>query len=282
MSFQVDLNKLLQEGRLMAALDLCKQTIRESPSRIEARAALYELSAFRGEWDRCENQVETIISLGGDPLHWLTHMAAIHASKARSLCWQGRERPKVVGGCEPEEESMMDDLWQAAVKAAAGDLSLTERNALDHGGMVFGPCKVNGGGVGGISTIDSRLPGVLEIAEGGDYAWLWLGAVSRIEMQGGAKNLTEVMWIPARVFLTDGGVRSASIFGLYPGTELSEDPMAVLGKATEWDESLETLSLGRGGQLFDIDDQPVPFQQIRLIEFETAGETASPAPGSPE
>ena len=41
----------------------------------------------------------------------------------------------------------------------------------------------------------------------------------------------------------------------------------MLGQETEWDEASEALSLGSGGQLFYIDDAPVPFQQVRLIEF---------------
>ena len=273
MSALSNLNNLLLEGQLMAAVELCKQSIRNSPSAIEPRVALYELSVFQGDWDRCKNQVETIVSLGGDPLHWMGHLANIHAAKARSQCWLGRERPPVVGICDAEERLMFDRFWQAIAQAAAGDDSLTVANAEEYGGMVFGPGKINGVEFAALSTNDSRLPGVLEISDGGEYAWLWLGAVSRIEMQGGAKNLAEVMWIPARVFLTNGEVKAIDIFGLYPDTGGSANPMVVLGRTTEWDETHATLSLGKGGQLLDVDERPIPFQRIRLIEF--AGDDAS-------
>lgn len=275
MSALSNLNNLLLEGQLMAAVELCKQSVRNSPSQIEPRVALYELSLFQGDWDRCKNQVETIMTLGGDPLHWLGHMADIHAAKARTQCWLGRERPPVVGDCDADERIMFDRLWQAIVNSEAGDDSLTVENAGEYGGMVFGPGKINGVEFAALSTIDSRLPGVLEISDGGEYGWLWLGAVSRIEMQGGARNLAEVMWIPSRVFLTNGEIKSVSMFGLYPETEKAANPMVVLGRATEWDEAHATLSLGKGGQLFDVDERPVPFQQIRLIEF--AGDDASAA-----
>lgn len=251
----------------MVAVEACKQLIKSQPSRIEPRVALYELSVFLGDWDRCKNQVETIVSLGGDPLHWLGHLANIHAAKGRTACWQGLTRPPVVGECEPEYKLMLERVWEAVATAATGSLAATEENAADFGNLAFGPGTLNGAAFEGLSTIDSRLPGVLEISDGGDYAWLWLGAVSRLEMQGGAANLTEVMWIPARVFLTNGEVKTVSIFGLYPGTERSLEPRVVMGRETAWDEASESLSLGAGGQLFLVDERPVPFQQVRLIEF---------------
>jgi len=273
MSAMSHLDSLLLDGQLMAAVDWCKQAIRSAPSAIEPRVALYELAVFQGDWERCKNQVDTIVSLGGDPLHWMGHLANIHAAQARAQCWLGRERPPVLGACDDEERTMFARLWQAIVKAAAGDPSLIAENAADYGGMVFGPGKINGVEFAELSTIDSRLPGVLEISDGGDYAWLWLGAVDRIEMQGGATNLSEVLWIPSRVFLTNGEVKAISIFGLYPQTELSANPRVVLGRETEWDEAHDTLSLGKGGQLLDVDARPIPFQQIRLLEF--VGDAAS-------
>ena len=263
----------------MAAVEWCKQAIRNAPSRIEPRVALYELAAFQGDWPRCKNQVETIMSLGGDPLHWMGHLANIHAAEARTRCWLGLERPPVLGDCDDEERHMFSRLWQAVASAAAGDESLYEENAGEYGGMVFGPGTINGTAFDELSTIDSRLPGVLEIADGGEYAWLWLGAVNRIEMQGGATNLAEVMWIPSRVFLTNGEIRTVGVFGLYPETERSDNPMVVLGRETEWDEAHPALSLGRGGQLFDVDALAVPFQRIRLLDF--AGD-AAPASTQPE
>ena len=270
------LNSLLLDGQLMAAVDWCKQAIRAAPSAIEPRVALYELAVFQGDWERCKNQVETIVSLGGDPLHWMGHLANIHAAKARAQCWLGRERPPVLGACDQDERIMFERLWQAVAKSAAGDESLTVNNSEDYGGMVFGPGKLNGAEFSELSTIDSRLPGVLEVSNGGEYAWLWLGAVSRIEMQGGATNLSEILWIPARVFLTNGEVVAVSIFGLYPQSELSANPRVMLGRETEWDEAHETLSLGKGGQLLDVDARPVPFQQIRLLEF--VGDAAAMQP----
>ena len=261
------LTSLLQDGQLMAAVDWCKQAIRTAPSQIEPRVVLYELAVFQGDWDRCKTQVETIVNLGGDPLHWMGHLANIHAAQARTQCWLGRERPPVLGECDEEEQIMFDRLWQAVVKSAAGDESLTMENSEAYGAMVFGPGKFNGAGFAELSTFDSRLPGVLEVAAAGEYAWLWLGAVSRIEMQGGATNLSEIMWIPARVFLTNGEVTPVSIFGLYPQSELSANPRVLLGRETQWDEAHDTLSLGKGAQLLDVDARPVPFQQIRLLEF---------------
>jgi len=278
MSALSQLNQLLLEGRLMAAVEACKQAVKSQPSQIEPRVALYELSVFLGDWDRCKNQVETIMSLGGDPLHWLGHMANIHAAKSRAACWQGRERPPVIGDCDADDQQMFNRYWRAAVAAAGGDYAVVASNAADYGGLMFGPGRINGVGVEALSTIDSRLPGVLEVSDGGEYAWLWLGAVSRIEMQGGATNLSEIMWIPSRVFFTNGEVKSVAVFGLYPATEGSTNPLVMLGRETEWDESSDTLSLGSGGQLFDVDDRPVPFQQVRLIEFELPDQPESTAP----
>jgi len=114
MSALSQLNQLLLEGRLMAAVEACKQAVKSQPSQIEPRVALYELSVFLGDWDRCKNQVETIMSLGGDPLHWLGHMANIHAAKSRAACWQGRERPPVIGDCDADDQQMFNRYWRGA------------------------------------------------------------------------------------------------------------------------------------------------------------------------
>lgn len=280
MSALSDLNQLLLEGQLMAAVEVCKQAVRNQPAALEPRVALFELSIFLGDWDRCKNQVETIMSLGGDPMHWLGHLANVHAAKSRVACWQGLTQPPVVGACSNEDGLMIERLWAAIKDAASGCLVATEENAADFGDLCFGPGSFNGEPFASLATLDSRLPGILEISDGGEYAWLWLRAVSRIEMQGGATNLAEVLWIPARVFLTNGEVKSAAIFGLYPGTERAPQPRIVLGRETAWDEASETLALGVGGQLFLVDERPVPFQQVRLIEFalESLPEPTAPVP----
>ncbi|MEI6605831.1 MAG: type VI secretion system accessory protein TagJ [Verrucomicrobiota bacterium] len=275
MSALSNINTLLLEGQLMDAVEASKQAVRSQPGAIEPRVVLYELAVLLGDWERCQNQVEAIMNLGGDPMHWLGHMANIHAAKQRQQCWQGQQRPPLLGACDAESQSMIDALWQAVVKFSTGDTAPIADHAAEFGGMAFGPGKVNGIAFEELSSIDSRLPGVIEVSEGGQYAWLWLGAVSRIEMQGGANNLCEVAWIPSRVFFDDGEVKALTIFGLYPGTEASANPRVVQGKATEWDDAEEPLAIGKGGQLLYVDERATPFQQLRLIEFDAAVATQS-------
>jgi len=281
MSALANINTLLLEGQLMGAVEVSKQAVRSQPAAIEPRVALYELAVLLGDWERCQNQVEAIMNLGGDPLHWLGHMSDIHAAKQRQQCWQGQQRPPLLGACDAEAQDMFDALWHAVVKLAAGESAFIANHALEFGGMAFGPGKANGMAFEELSTIDSRLPGLLEVSDGGQYSWLWLGAVSRIEMQGGANNLCEVAWIPARVFFDDGEIKALNIFGLYPGTETSANPRVVLGKETEWDDAEEPLSIGKGGQLLYVDTLATPFQQLRLIEFDGAAETQSLATEHP-
>ncbi len=173
---------------------------------------------------------------------------------------------------------MFDGLWQAVAGLAGGDIAPLEAHAAEFGGMAFGPGKLNGAPFAALSTLDSRLPGVLEISDGGEYGWLWLGAVARIELRGGATNLTEVVWLPGRVVFTSGEIKAVAVFGLYPGTADATDPLVALGRRTVWDDGPEALALGAGGQLLEIDGQPVPLQQIRLLEF---AEADSPTEVSP-
>ena len=262
---------MLAEGRLAAAVDACKAAVRADPSALPPRVALYELSAVVGDWDRCRGQVETIVSLGGDALHWLGHMASIHAASTREACWQGLLRSPVFGPCDAEDQAMFDSLWPAVVALAGGDGGLLEAHAAEYGGMVFGPGRLNGRAFEGLATVDSRLPGLLEVSDGGEYGWLWLGGVSRLEMRGGPANLTEVLWLPARVVLTTGETKDLSVFGLYPGTAGGGDPLEVLGRRTGWDEDHERLALGAGAQLLEIDGEVVPLQKVSALEFVETG-----------
>lgn len=264
----------------MAAVANYKGTVREKPSLVPPRVALFQLSAFLGDWEQCAFQADEIISLGGDAPLWLGLITNLQASKARAACWAGQQSPLMVTGANEVAKARLASLWQAVTALAAGDPAPLEICYGEYGDFGVGPGELDGKAFTKLGGFDSRLPGVLEIAERGTYAWLALEAIEQLELPGGPTNLSDVLWLPGRVSLTSGEVKVVAVFGLYPGTEQSADPMVLLGQVCDWDAAYEQLALGLGGQLLDVDGEPVPLVNIRqlVMDFTPAAADSSSDP----
>ncbi|HEV2761938.1 MAG TPA: type VI secretion system accessory protein TagJ, partial [Pyrinomonadaceae bacterium] len=64
---------------------------------------------------------------------------------------------------------------------------------------------------------------------------------------------------------------------LYPGTSQAQNPLARLGRMTDWREVGEELYLGAGLHLLAVDGEEKPLREVRSVEFEHDGrEGASP------
>ncbi len=263
MSALSGIKDLLREGHFSTAFESSRDLLKANPTDLQARSVFFELLSINGDWERARSHVEAIVNLGADPMGWVGVMANLHASGQRDKVWAGERSPTVIGDLDDDDQALF-----SAVKAAIGSDDWARVKAAADG-LAFGPGKIDGTAFSDLATADDRLPGFLEVAVNGEYGWLWLAAVRRMEFPAGPTNLTDVIWIPSRVFLIDGSVSEMTVFGCYPGTQHSADGEAKLGRKLVWEEAPGDLAIGCGPQILWVDSETKSLHELRVIEFDS-------------
>jgi len=225
--------ELFQAGKLNQAVQALNAELRSDPTDVRRRTFLFELLCFAGEYDRAEKQL-AILAEGNKQADMgaLLYRAALHAELVRQDTFQKKDFP---AGASPQ--------------AVAGTLNGQPFETLEDG--------------------DPRIGPRLEIYAAGSYLWIPFQHVESIEIPP-PKRLRDTIWTPALV-------RTGAAFKM---TELGEvllpvlcpfsfrhaDDNVRLGRVTVWEEA-EDVVVPFGQKMFLMDDQEIPFLEVRKIEF---------------
>jgi len=107
---------------------------------------------------------------------------------------------------------------------------------------------------------------VCEAIVDGRYYWVPFERLRSIRLEAPA-DLRDVVWMPAKLGLTNGGEASALIPTRYPGSEADGDAMVRLGRKTEWDEVAPDTFHGRGQRMFATNEGEHALLSVRRIEL---------------
>ena len=80
-------------------------------------------------------------------------------------------------------------------------------------------------------------------------------------------DLRDVVWMPAKLGLTNGGEAAALIPTRYPGSESDPNGLIRLGRKTEWDEAAPDTFHGRGQRMFATNAGEHALLSVRRIEL---------------
>jgi type VI secretion system protein ImpE len=80
-------------------------------------------------------------------------------------------------------------------------------------------------------------------------------------------DLRDVVWMPAKLGLTNGGEASALIPTRYPGSESDGNGLIRLSRKTEWDEVAPDTFHGRGQRMFATNEGEHALLSVRRIEL---------------
>src|SRR4029453_8908193 len=80
-------------------------------------------------------------------------------------------------------------------------------------------------------------------------------------------DLRDVVWMPAKIGLTNGGEASALIPARYPGSESDRNGLIRLSRKTEWDEAAADTLHGRGQRMFATNEGGYALLSGRRIEL---------------
>ena len=119
-----------------------------------------------------------------------------------------------------------------------------------------------------MSDADPRLGPIMEVIINGQYFWVPMHQIRKIHIEEPA-DLRDLVWMPAYFTWSNGGETVGLIPTRYPGSELSEDPLILMSRKTEWLDQGEELYTGMGQRMLTTDEQDYPLMDIREITFDT-------------
>ena len=234
--------ELYRAGRLTDAIKALGAELRDNPTDVRRRTFLFELLCFAGEYERADKQLEVLAQAGPQSeMGVLLYRSALYAERQRQDVFERGEFPSV---SEKEDDS-------------------TERAGT-----------ANGISFSYFSDADPRTGAKLEIFAAGNYLLLPLEHVASIEIPE-PKKLRDLIWTPAAVRTTPA----------FKGTELGEVLLPVMAPFS-WRHPDEAVRLGRmtvwekpegsqyqipyGQKMWLVDDEEIPFLELRGLEFNPA------------
>jgi type VI secretion system protein ImpE len=228
----------------MDAMKALSAELRDNPTDARRRTFLFELLCFAGEWERADKQLEVLGQAGPESeMGVLLYRSALFAERQRHDLFQRGELP-------PEQED-----------------TEAERNGV-----------VNDKPFTYFADADPRIGARLELFAAGNYLLLPIEHVASIQIPP-PKRLRDLIWTPAAVRTTPS----------FKGSELGEVLLPVLAPFS-WRHPEEAVRLGRmtvwektdgaefqvpfGQKVWQVDDQDVPFLELRALEFNSASVAA--------
>lgn len=227
---------LLKEGRLEEAISTLGTHLRDRPDDARNRTFLFELLCFNGEFDRAEKHLSLLGDANKDAaMGALLYQGALHAERVRRAMFEKEDWPP----------------------------SLKEEDAVFHG-------RLNGKPFSRLSDSDPRIGARLEVFAGGDYMWLPLKHLRRVQVQQPSR-LRDLLWSTA-LLQTGAALRQLELGevllpALAPLSFLHPDELIRLGRLTEWcaDDSGQEAPYGQ--KMLLVDGEEIPLLEVRTIEI---------------
>jgi type VI secretion system protein ImpE len=228
----------------MDAMKALSAELRDNPTDARRRTFLFELLCFAGEWERADKQLEVLGQAGPESeMGVLLYRSALFAERQRH------------------------DLFQRGELPAEQEDTRAERNGM-----------VNDKPFTYFADADPRIGARLELFAAGNYLLLPIEHVASIQIPP-PKRLRDLIWTPAAVRTTPS----------FKGSELGEVLLPVLAPFS-WRHPEEAVRLGRmtvwektdgaefqvpfGQKVWQVDDEDVPFLELRALEFNSASVAA--------
>ncbi len=254
----------LDKGNLSAAVDSALGLVKSNPTVYAARAFLFELSLFSGDWDRADRQLDVIGHQDAN--------AAIGSLIYRQNLSAERDRIKFFSeGLRPETPEAptdyINDLFTANDLVREGKTAEAREllDKVEEERPAF-PCTVNGEGFSDIRDYNDLTMCAFEAIVKDSYVWLPFASVKSLEFLE-RKSLRDVFWPQAQFELTNGTSGELFLPSLYVNTYKNGDDQVRLGRSVDWREAGDDIYIGEGTRVFTMDGKDKPILDIKSIEF---------------
>ncbi|MEM1436265.1 MAG: type VI secretion system accessory protein TagJ [Pseudomonadota bacterium] len=270
-----DPQEKLRTGDLDGALSALQQQVRSDPANAKHRTFLFQLLSLMGQWDRALTQLNVVADLDGTALPMAAmYREALAAEALRSEVFAGNRTPLLFA--EPQQWIAL--MLEALRVESAGDIehaASLRTEALAEAPAQPGQVELASGtapiAFDWVADADSRLGPLLEVIMKGQYYWVPLQHVQRIQIEP-PEDLRDLVWLPATFTWSNGGEAVGLIPTRYPGTTASDDSQLRLARRTDWVDRGSDTYHGLGQRLFATEDQDLSLLDVRTLIM--AGEVA--------
>jgi type VI secretion system protein ImpE len=257
-------SQLFQAGRLREAIDTQTQEVKANPADPKRRLFLFELLAFAGDLERARRQIDAV-NFGQVEMEAavLAYAKLLDAEQARRRLFSEGLKPQFFG--EPSDHvrlrlEAVNRLREGQSKEAAETLA----RAAEAFPALKG--KLNGREFQSLRDCDDLFAGVLEVMAHGAYYWVPLDQVIALGMNT-PRYPRDLLWLPARLTLADGGQGEVFLPTLYPGSHEHPDDEIKLGRKTDWKGEEGGPVLGIGCRDFLVGEEVIGLLEWRELEI---------------
>jgi type VI secretion system protein ImpE len=254
----------LDNGNLSGAVEAALGIVKSNPTVYAARAFLFELSLFAGDWDRADRQLDVIGHQDANSaIGSLIYRQCLSAERDRKKFFSEGLRPETPEKAEPYIEDLFtaNGLMREGKTAEARELL----DKIEEERPAF-PCKVNGEGYSDFKDYNDLTMCVFEAIVKDSYVWLPFGSVKKITFLE-RKSLRDVYWPQAEFELVNGTAGELFLPSLYVDTWKSSDDQVRLGRSVDWRDAGDDIYVGEGTRIFTMDGNDIPILDIKEVEF---------------
>jgi type VI secretion system protein ImpE len=261
--------ELVAAGDPQGALALLQQEVRANAADAKRRVFLFQLLCVLGQWSRALTQLQVCGDLDAETLPMVnTYREALQCELVREAVFAGKTTPIAFG----RPQAWVAWLVEALHADARGDAAAAARlrtEAFDAAPPTAG--TLNGTPFAWIADADSRLGPVLEAIVKGRYCWVPFAAVTRIAVEA-PEDLRDLVWVPARFELANGGETVALLPSRYVGSAASDDGALQLSRRTDWQERAADQFSGLGQRLITTSGPELGLLEVREIVLQPSPE----------
>jgi len=264
----VDALKLLNQGLLDQAIESAKNMVRERPTELEAREIFSEMLCLKGDLERADKQLETIVIQ--QPQSSITAVLVrqlIRAETARRECWTDGRVPEFIG----PPDWICEQSLAAAVAIRAGEhsraLQIVE-SIEEKRSAISGMC--NGQAFSDFRDLDDTCLAIMEVLTStGKYFWIPISRIQSMEFSPVARP-RDLLWRQCQMRVEDGPDGVVYVPALYQSTRTSVDPAALLGNSTDWLVQEDQPVLGMGQRVFAMNEVEMGIMEMKTLQFGAA------------
>ena len=230
--------------------------VRAHPGEARPRILLAQLSMVSGQWQRALAQLQAAAQLDAANIPMAqAYREAIRCEISREQVFAGQTSASFVG----EPEPWCGELAKAMTLRAEGQDKAADRlqmQALEQAEAV--PFLVDDQPVTWLADADSRLGCICEVFLNGSYFWLPMQHIQSLKVDQ-PNDLRDLVWIPARLTLTNGGQHPVFLPSRYPNSYQRDEQQLALSKLTVWEQLSDQAWAGFGQRMWasDVGDHPL-------------------------
>lgn len=263
----MDAKQLFDNGDLQGAISQLATDVKANPRDLRNRIFLFELLCFMGDFQRAERQLDAVAQVSGDSTVELgieIYRGILRAEASRRQLFQGQSRqPKFLSEPPPYTSLHLKALTEI-IEQHFDEAETSLKESSDLRKSLQG--QIDDTHFDEFKDGDDLLAPFLEVIIRGDYLWLALEDIVRLEIRR-PRTLRDLLWIPGKLDLREQQTIDVFIPVQYYGSsDHPEDPVK-LGRMTVWENVGEETNLGKGQRTFLIDGDERSLLEIRKVEF---------------